>query len=274
MSVVTPKAAVTKIIKPQLDIPTSPLEYKRVYNEKIGLTGSVYVRNKIEGKRAIWNGKFFTDRYQFPLHIDQEFLKKMPTNVSLDGILINFSMDYTKPTNWDKLRYIPFDIINSPNKFSQRLNILQRIKSTVIDIPKFHLIKLIESNWETLNKLYEEGNERGLILNRAEELYGTIYEYAFGKTGSGIITELIEGINNYKGLLGKFKCISPKGNLFYLKNDIPDNIRQGYKFTRGICTYKDEGVPDVGDTIYYDTSSFTKVDIPRNPSYLMSSKNY
>lgn len=272
MSLVIYKLAETKIIKPLIELPKNPIEYKRLYLEHIGLKGNVIVRQKINGKRVMWNGNFFTDKHTLPVHVDKSIIDNMPGNMTLDGILVNFSMDYRKPTKWSEVKFIPIDIPNSKVNYKQRINNLRRIKSSVINIPVFHLINSIESNWNKVNELYIEGEEKGLIINMADEIkYGNIYEYSFGKIGEATIIDFIEGVNNFKGILGKYKCLTKGGNVFYLSNNIPNTIRESYKFTGGICTYKEKGSPNKGDMLFFDTPSFINPDIPSNPSFLLTS---
>jgi hypothetical protein len=256
-------------------------KYMIKYQHSIGIEGKWYISERLTGYRTIWNGKKLLNEHLYPIpNVPSWFIAGLPKSRPLDGILRNFNMN--GPINWKNVTYIIFDLPIQNVSFEVRLKELEQLKEIVRGNPKqiqlhqFTLIGNIKQQFDQVNKAYNDiltRGGKGLMLIQGSSLYkaGAVHSllsYKKEYTGKAKIVGVLEGLRQYYKYLGKFKCETPDGKLFYCGKDIPDDVRKKYHFDRTICLYIESGVPKIGDTLLYKSTIMIKNGmVPREAIY-------
>jgi ATP-dependent DNA ligase len=199
----------------------------------------------------------------------------LPKNKIIDGILTNFSE--SEANHWNNIVFIAFDMPNDRATFDIRLKQLKTISNTKhFKIHEFIPIQNIEYEFDKVNNFYIDIMERGgkgLMLIQANSYYksgvvNSLLSYREEFTGTSKIVGFVEGMKQYYKYLGKFKCETPDGKLFYCSKDIPDDIRKKYHFEQTKLTFIEKDVPRIGDILYYKSKDMIKGGVvPRDAIY-------
>lgn len=252
------------------------------------LDGSWYISEKHEGLHSVWTGKHLLDvNTMMPIqNIPSWFLESFKTiRVPLDGILLNYDIEDPLPIDWRQITYMVFDIPIPSIAFENRLVRMKELK-VFRQIPKpkhiklveFTLIKNIKNNFCDVSKRYHEivtNGGSGLMLMKMGSMYeprtvSHFLQYNKEINGEAKIIGYKEGENKYYTHLGKYKCKTINGKIFYCSQDIPDDIRFKFHFCRTLCKRIDDidNVPVIGDTLYYSSIKMIKSGmVPRLPRY-------
>lgn len=257
-------------------------EYVQVYKHKIGLKGKWYVSEKLRGPRTLWSGNQLLDKTLRVLDAPKWFIKELPPNIPLDGVLQGYRGPVEKEVDWKKVKFVVFDMPVSGLPFETRLNRLKRLhnitSSSVIKIHNLTLFTNIETEFPKVNDLYTESisnGGNGVMLIEANSLYqgkknNKLLSYKREIFGVAKITGYREGMNRYYTYLGKFQCETEHGKTFYCSHDIPDEIRKKYHFDRTQLRSitNPETVPVIGDTLIYTSDIMIKNGtVPRDPIF-------
>ena len=254
------------------------LMYLTNYKKTIGLEGKWYISEKLKGERVVWDGQNLLNVDLQKVPTPQSFLAKLPKKVPLDGVLMNYHP--MERVCWNRVQFIVFDLpwINMP--FDQRyfkLNALKEFKlfPNAIKLNPYTPIENIKENFDLVNQMYNDILERGgkgLMLTSSRNVYtgksNTLLLYQKAHHGQAKIIGLIEGARQNYQRLGKFKCVTKEGKVFYCSKDIPVSIREKYTFRKTICTYIADDMPRIGDTLCYKSNELIKDNLlPHDPIY-------
>lgn len=258
-------------------------EYVKKYKNKIGITGKWYISTKLKGPRVIWNGKQILNKHLYPIpNVPTWFIALLPKNVCLDGVLQNFHE--TKPNQWKEIIFMVFDMPVHNVVFESRLGKLKKMYEGLfnvnqkkhIRIHEFEFIPDIQKEFKHVNNRYVEEIEkggRGIMLIQASskykgEIVNHLLEYKKEYIGKATIIGLLEGVKQYYRYLGKFKCKTDQGKVFYCSKDIPDDIRKKYHFKFKECMFIEKDVPQINDILTYTSTIMIKNGtVPRDAIY-------
>lgn len=257
--------------------------YSNLYRSKIGLKGTWYISKKYTGIRAIWTGKFFVDKVLMPIdNIPQHFTDRFPPNTCFDGVLQGVSFDYRNPTDWDSVTYVVFDYPKHNIPFRHRLEHLSKqiiFKCAPnVKLADYEKVEVIQNAFDRVNGAFSKAVAEGypgIMLTEADSNYEGkrvphLIEYTERHRGCGRIVSYHEGTRQNHKVLGKFKCIGPKNRYFFVSKNIPDDIRDMYKFVRTKCVFVDPKAPQIGDTLHFESDKMIDKDIPMDPLYVGS----
>lgn len=277
--------------------------YIHDYTNTIGITGKWYMSEKLDGIRAIWDGKFLRTRSMRKFtYVPEWFLKELPVGTALDGeIYIQnkpfqyfSSLSVTKQSpvvddKWEEVTYCIFDLPNKIGTFEERMYRLKRLK--IFNNPKLknQFLKMVHfTEYNDIRKDFYKVNENfkqitssggeGLMLIKADSYYEGrrvkhSLKYKKEYSGEAEIIGLYEGMGKYYKKLGKFKCKIPTtSKTFFCGTGLTDELRCMYHFDRTECLYIDDNTntcnaPRIGDTITYNCMEILPSGIPRMSVY-------
>jgi len=240
-----------------------------------------WMSEKLDGFRAIWDGKEFYSRNGNVFESPQFFKDLLPTNFMLDGELwlgrgsfddMGFVRNkYADAKRWKEsgLKYMVYDIPSYDKPFEDRMVALQAVvESSCEEIPNCPLkyVKQVKVKNPTqlkdfYNKIVNEGGE-GVMLRQPASKYvwtrsGTLLKVKPVVDAECTVIGYKEGTNKNKNLLGSFHC-EMNGQKFYVGTGITDEIRrEKYRKTHPI-----------GSLITIQYTEMTKAGIPRFPRYV------
>ena len=155
----------------------------KVYKQNIQLE-DYWVSEKLDGVRAYWNGKNLISRQGNIIQAPDWYTEVLP-NIKLDGELwisraqfevLSGRVRKKSPVDkeWREIKYMIFDLPESKENFTQRLEQLEKIISN-INVEHIELIKQFKvSSHQVLMKKLDELvklKAEGLMLHRGASFY-------------------------------------------------------------------------------------------------------
>lgn len=242
-----------------------------VYRDDIDVA-QYLVSEKLDGVRAIWDGKTLVFRSGHPVDAPRWFLDGLPDQ-PLDGELWlgrgNFErlsgiVRRTTPIDdeWRQVRYMIFELPGAPGSFAERA---ERMRQIVVqaNIPWLLAIPQISGvDRNILQKMLAEtlqaGGE-GLMLHRAAALYSSgrsddLLKLKPWLDAEAIVVAHLPGKGKYAGQLGALRVQMPDGRTFRLGTGFTDAQRRH--------------PPALGSTVTYRYRELTTRGLPRFASFL------
>jgi len=242
-----------------------------VYRNQVDVT-QYLVSEKLDGVRAVWDGRSLRFRSGKPIHAPAWFVDALPAQ-PLDGELwigrgsferVSGIVRKETPIDaeWRQVRYMVFELPGAPGSFRQRVdqisqlvhqaNVpwLQRIdQATVSDLNELQ-------QW--LAKVLAAGGE-GLMLHRADAVYETGRSDTLLKLKPWLDAEAevighSAGKGRHTGRLGALQVRTPEGKTFLLGTGFSDAQRQN--------------PPPIGARVTYRYRELTRAGLPRFASFL------
>lgn len=234
-----------------------------IYQSNIQLE-DYWVSEKLDGVRAIWNGKSLISRQGLPFNPPQWFTKSLP-NTYLDGELWiarnQFSVvsglvrrQENSNTNWKNIKYMIFDLPKSKQSFDNRI---QQMKSIInkVNIPHLKVIRQfkLKSNRKLIHKLDEIvslGGE-GLMLHKGDSFYKSgrsndLLKLKKHFDAEAIVLKHLPGKGKYKNMLGALLVRNMNGVIFKIGTGFTDHIRKKPPSIGSMITYKYFGLTSKG----------------------------
>lgn len=231
-----------------------------------------WVSEKLDGVRAIWNGKelhFRSGRLvaapawftaNFPAQpLDGELWLARGEFDRLSGIVRKQQPD---DAEWRQVRYMLFELPDAPGTFSQRIESLQEIV-TAAQVPWLQVINQfrVSDRAELQQRLAEVLKHRGegLMLHLADAPYTTGRSDVLLKLKPWLDAEAkviahLPGKGKYLGMLGALRLETPDGKRFNLGTGFSDKVRRN--------------PPAIGVLVSYRYRELNPNGLPRFASYL------
>ena len=253
--------------------PASPpgLQLADIYHHKLNLQ-NYWVSEKYDGVRAFWNGKQLISRQGNVINAPGWFTRVLPEEQldgelwlargqfdRLSGIVRRQSAD---GPDWVDVKYMVFDLPNSPLVFDQRLQnleaIIQQINRPFVRLVKQEKIATHDLLMQRLDKVVAAGGE-GLMLHLGTSTYKNYRSDDLLKLkkhfdAEAVVIKHIPGKGKYKGLMGSILVETGDGKQFKIGSGFSDAERHN--------------PPAIGATITYKYFGFTSNGIPRFASFL------
>ena len=231
-----------------------------------------WVSEKLDGVRAIWDGKSLRFRSGNVVPAPSWFLQALP-NHPLDGELwlgrgsfdrLSAIVRRQTPNDaeWRDVRYMIFELPNAPGNFTDRIEQIKGITTAsklgwLQAVPQFRVPGEVALQ-KTLHDIVSKGGE-GLMLHRDDAVYEIGRSSALLKLTPWLDAEAtvvahLPGKGKYAGMLGALRMELPDGSRFALGSGLTDAQRRN--------------PPAVGTLITYRYRELTKNGIPRFPRYL------
>lgn len=253
------------------DLPKPALMLANTYHSGIDLN-DYWVSEKYDGVRAIWDGKQLISRGGNIYHAPLWFIKDFPqqrldgelwiTRQNFEAVVSTVRDKQPDDKAWEKIKFMVFDMPDSPVIFDQRIRCMQRAV-TDRNIPWLQMVKQwkVETHADLMSQLsaITKAGAEGLMLHRGSSFYkgkrsGDLLKVKPYEDAEAVVIKQLEGKGKYKGLMGAILVKMENGLQFKIGSGFSDKERQN--------------PPALGDTITYRYRGKTKNGIPRFASFL------
>jgi DNA ligase-1 len=253
------------------DSPAPPLLLAERYHGGIDVP-DYWISEKLDGVRAVWDGRVLRFRSGNPVSAPQWFLDGLPA-AALDGELwlargrfdeLSAIVRRQLPVDaeWRRVRYMIFELPGAEGNFSERVARIQAIAAAaqqpwLLAVPQFRLADDAALK-KKLGEIVRAGGE-GLMLHRANAGYETGRSSALLKLtpwldAEATVVDHLPGKGKHAGRLGALRMEMPDGRRFSLGSGLSDALRSD--------------PPPVGTQVTYRYRELTPGGMPRFPSYL------
>lgn len=242
-----------------------------VYRNQVDVT-QYLVSEKLDGVRAVWDGRRLRFRSGKPIHAPAWFVDALPAQ-PLDGELwigrgsferVSGIVRKETPIDaeWHQVRYMVFELPGAPGSFRQRVDQISQLVHQA-NVP--WLQRIDQATVSDLNELQQwlatvlaAGGE-GLMLHRADAVYETGRSDTLLKLKPWLDAEAevighSAGKGRHTGRLGALQVRTPEGKTFLLGTGFSDAQRQN--------------PPPIGTRVTYRYRELTRTGLPRFASFL------
>ncbi len=248
-----------------------PLLLACVLPDQIDVT-QYWVSEKLDGVRAIWNGKELRFRSGRLVAAPAWFTANFPAQ-SLDGELWLARGEFDRlsgivrqqqpdDAEWRQVRYMLFELPDAPGTFSQRIEQMQAIIAKA-HIPWLQVIDQyrVSDRVELQQRLEAVLKQRGegLMLHQANAPYATgrgeiLFKLKPWLDAEAKVIAHLPGKGKYLGMLGALRLETPDGKRFSLGTGFSDAVRRN--------------PPAIGVLVTYRYRELNSNGLPRFASYL------
>jgi DNA ligase-1 len=236
-------AVVASIPAPAAVSPAPTFLLAERYHEGIDVS-RYWVSEKLDGVRAVWDGKALRFRSGNPVPAPQWFVAALPAQ-PLDGELwlARGSFDQLSAivrrqvpddAEWRGVRYMIFELPDAPGTFTDRIEGIKGLVAAanlpwLQAVPQFRLADGAALQ-KKLREIVRQGGE-GLMLHRADAAYETGRSSALLKLTPWLDAEAtvvahLPGKGKYAGMTGALQMEMPDGRRFALGSGLSDALRR------------------------------------------------
>lgn len=234
-----------------------------------------WVSEKLDGVRALWDGNQLISKQGHVFTPPPRYTQSFPEQ-SLDGELWIARQSFEKVSatvrshrsekidaEWKNIKFMVFDLPDSPEIFSIRLKLLHELLSTpslpshiqMIKQFRIHSMADLESK---LNDITTAGGE-GLMLHRQTALYragrsANVLKFKAFQDAEATVIDYSPGQGKYKGMTGALIVKLTNGRVLKLGSGLSDKQRQS--------------PPIIGSTITYRYNGYSNHGLPRFARFL------
>lgn len=256
---------------PDAALVAPPLLLAQGYSEKYDVANYL-VSEKLDGVRALWDGKTLRFRSGKPIHAPAWFTAPLPAH-PLDGELwmgrdsfdrLSAAVRRHVPleSEWKTITYQVYELPGGTGSFSARIAMLQASAAQAA-LPWLHVVPQVRVKDKAALKLklahvVRQGGE-GLMLHRADALWqagrsDVLLKLKLQQDAEAIVVAHKTGQGKYQGMLGALVVMTPQGRRFRLGTGFSDAQRRN--------------PPAVGSTVTYRYRGFTSTGLPKFASFL------
>ncbi|MDY7539790.1 DNA ligase [Undibacterium sp. 5I1] len=230
------------------------------------------VSEKLDGVRALWDGKQLRFRSGKAIHAPAWFIAALPKH-TVDGELwmerhsfdrLSAAVQRQEPVDaeWQKISYQLYELPNGEGDFAQRYASLQAsvAQAGVAWLQVLPQVRVADKAalQQKLNQVVRDGGE-GLMLHRADAPWQTGRSDVLLKLKPQLDAEAVvvshePGKGKYQGMLGALVLQTPEGVRFRLGTGFSDEQRRN--------------PPAVGSTVTYRYRDVTSTGLPKFASFL------
>ena len=253
------------------EISAPPLLLASVLQQQTDVS-KYWVSEKLDGARAIWNGKELRFRSGRLVNAPAWFTEKFPAQ-PLDGELWLARGEFDRlsaivrkqqpiDAEWRQVRYMLFELPEAPGTFTERIASMREIVDTAhIDwleaIKQFRVRDRAELQRHLTAVLKNQGE--GLMLHLADAPYATgrgdvLLKLKPWFDAEATVIEHVTGQGKYLGMMGALLMETPAGRRFRLGTGFTDAVRRD--------------PPTVGTLVTYRYRELNSNGLPRFASYL------
>jgi DNA ligase-1 len=214
------------------------------------------VSEKLDGVRALWDGRSLRFRSGRPIAAPDWFLGGLPA-VALDGELwlgrrsfdaLSGTVRKTIPVDaeWRAVRYMAFDLPEQAGAFALRAQRLTEVVASA-HLPWLHALEQSRMDHSAalqahLQEVVAAGGE-GLVLHRADALWTVGRSDALRKLKmepdeEGRVIAQVPGRGKYTGRMGALLLETPEGRRFSLGTGFTDAQRSNPPAVGSVVTYR------------------------------------
>ncbi|WP_153133157.1 DNA ligase [Dechloromonas hortensis] len=230
------------------------------------------ISEKLDGVRALWNGKTLSFRSGKEIQAPRWFLEGLPKQ-SLDGELwmgrgsferLSGAVRRDSPDDaeWRQVRYMIFELPGAEGGFRERAEVIRQIvrQASVPWLREIEQFSVVDrGTLQThFSKVVKAGGE-GLMLHHADAEYQTgrsdvLLKMKPWDDAEAEVVGYKPGKGKYAGALGALRVRMPDGREFYLGSGFADERRRN--------------PPEIGTVVTYRYREFTVNGLPRFATFL------
>ncbi len=243
------------------------------HNAPAGLDPTPYlISEKLDGVRALWDGKVLRFRSGRSIAAPAWFLAKLPATPldgelwigrgAFDALSAIVRKSLAVDTDWQRVQYHVFELPSGAGTFEQRYTQLQNVVAKtawpqLIAVPQFRLNSALELQAQ-LKTVLQAGGE-GLMLHLADAPVSTgrsevLLKLKAALDAEAVVVSHVAGKGKYAGMMGALWLQTPTGVRFKLGTGFSDAQRRN--------------PPAVGSTVTYAYRDTTPTGKPRFASFL------
>lgn len=242
-----------------------------VYRDNIDVT-QYLVSEKLDGVRAIWDGKALRSRAGNTISAPAWFLAGLPST-PLDGELwmgrgkfeqVSAAVRREQPNDeeWRQIRYMIFELPEAPGTFAQRAERIRELaqQAKVPWLQAIEQFSVVDRSalHQRMKAVVKAGGE-GLMLHRADAPYetgrsNTLLKLKPWEDAEALVVGHVPGKGKYEGVMGALRVQMLDGRTFFIGTGFTDAQRQN--------------PPPIGTTITYRYRSLTNNGLPRFASFM------
>lgn len=231
-----------------------------------------WVSEKLDGVRAIWDGKALRFRSGNPVPAPQWFVDALPGQPvdgelwlgrgRFDQLSAVVRRQVPDDAEWRQVRYMIFELPEAPGSFGDRIGQIKDLVAAarlpwLQAVPQFRLADDAALQ-KKLRDVVRQGGE-GLMLHRADAAYEIGRSSALLKLTPWLDAEAtviahLPGKGKYAGMTGALQMEMSDGRRFALGSGLSDALRRN--------------PPPVGTLVTYCYRELTQNGMPRFPRYL------
>lgn len=251
--------------------PAPPVLLARDYTDAVD-PRDYWVSEKLDGVRALWDGKVLRFRSGRPIHAPDWFTAGFPAH-ALDGELwmgrrlfdeTSAAVRREEPLDaeWRRISYRIFELPEGKGTFTERLAVLHASIAHA-NVPWLVLVEQFRvpdraSLQARLDAVVRAGGE-GLMLHRADAPWesgrsGTLLKMKPLHDAEARVIAHLPGKGKYQGMVGSLLVETPEGLRFRLGSGLTDAERRN--------------PPPVGSVVTYRYRERTEKGVPRFASFL------
>jgi DNA ligase-1 len=235
-----------------------PIQLATSFREDIAIQ-HYYVSEKLDGLRAYWDGKQLISKQGNVFTAPIWFTNAFP-NVPLDGELWIARQQFEKVSGivrtqdntnqqWQHVKYMIFDLPQSPHPFGQRVaemqHIISRSNSPYLQQITQQKLPTIKALFTLLDKVVAADGE-GLMLHHQGALYenkrnNDLMKLKKFEDEEATVISYFPGKGKYQGLLGSLLVENEQGIRFKIGTGFSDKERQNPPAIGSIITYRFTG---------------------------------
>ncbi|CAE6454620.1 unnamed protein product [Rhizoctonia solani] len=229
-----------------------------------------WMSEKLDGVRVYYDGKKMWSRLGNPFTPPQEFLDRLPKDVTLDGELFGGrgkfqdTVSVVKTINSPHWQNITFQIFDIPSRgsdpFEERVAYLKKHFQNIlqVNVVEQTMCKSKDHLLETLKDVEHEGGEGVMLRQPGSEYEGkrssSLLKVKTFYDGEAEVVGYEPGKGKHKGVAGALKCLMASGKKFSVGSGLTDKQRRA--------------PPKVGTIVTYRFQELTRDGVPRFPTFV------
>lgn len=248
-----------------------PVLLAQTYSEKYDVADYL-VSEKMDGVRALWDGKNLRFRSGRLIHAPAWFTAPLPAH-PLDGELwmgrnsfepLSAAVRREAPleSEWKTITYQVYELPGGEGSFSARIAALEASAARA-SLPWLQVVPQVRVKNKAVLKLklaqvVRDGGE-GLMLHRADAPWQTgrsdvLLKLKPHEDAEALVVAHVPGQGKYQDMLGALVVVTPQGRRFRLGTGFSDAVRRS--------------PPAVGSTVTYRYRGFTSTGLPKFASFM------
>ncbi|KAF8600119.1 DNA ligase/mRNA capping enzyme [Ceratobasidium sp. AG-I] len=229
-----------------------------------------WMSEKLDGVRVYYDGKKMWSRLGNPFTPPQEFLDRLPKDVTLDGELFGGrgkfqdTVSIVKTVNSPHWKNITFQIFDIPSRkseaFEERVAYLKQHLSKIpqMEVVEHTMCKSRDHLLATLKDVERDGGEGVMLRQPGSEYEGkrssSLLKVKTFYDGEAKVVGYEPGKGKHKGVVGALKCEMESGKKFSAGSGLSDKQRRD--------------PPKVGSIVTYRFQELTRDGVPRFPTFV------